>query len=405
MKPVRLFAAAAVVVAGSLPLAACQKYEADAVVPAAAQVAATEPPVGHQLAPNVMLVVDRSGSMDQDSQSGQRVGDCDAAGQHGLNCKWEELLTAMTGDANPADGFIYKLANSGSSTDKVRLGLVTFSASTTDTSGPDPWQAACSVGVEQQSVAEGTADQIIGALNAVEPAGATPTAATVQFAAGRLAQLPQDGRQNYIVLLTDGAPNCNTDFVITNDNCSEGTDRCDTAGYCQGHSTDGHHPPIGCLDEDGLVNAITAAAGNGSSVKTFVIGFGSSFTTNPAAYETLNRSAVAGGEPRLLPGGGGVADPAFYQASSGADLQAALQAILGVIDSTCNYGLKKAPPSESAVEVKITDASGNVTLLTAPADYTVNGSTVIVNDPYCQQLNDSTPDNPLTLTINSLAGN
>jgi len=400
MKSSRLLIAAA----ASLSLVACQRYEADAVIPAAAQVTVKTPQVGHQLSPNVMLVVDRSGSMDRaadgnggDISACQRSWDGRDGGVQRTACKWDQLVAAMTGDADPTTGFVGQLSDRAGQNDPIRLGLVTFGA-----------DAACGAPMGTQvDIAANTAAAINQALFAIPPQGGTPTVAAMKLAAGAFSGVSEDGRSNFIVLVTDGAPDCNGDFVPDNQNnqcLTDGTQsgECASPGGCIDRLSGAHEAqfPLGCLDEDNLVNEvaqIAEPAPAGQGIKTFVIGFGSDLSGGSSrAYETLDRTAVAGGEAQA-------GEPSFYQAGSQTDLQAALDAILQIISSDCKYQVDKAPPSASAVEVVVTDASGTATVL-APSQYSVSGNTVSIDDAnVCSELNASTTASPVTLTINSLA--
>src|SRR6185312_1718786 len=74
---------------GFLVFAGCQPHELDPVMPAAA-VIVDVPPTTQGLAPEVLLVVDRSGSM-EDAASGGQTNSCGTA----ASCKWDDLLTDM----------------------------------------------------------------------------------------------------------------------------------------------------------------------------------------------------------------------------------------------------------------------------------------------------------------------
>ncbi|MBS2027052.1 MAG: VWA domain-containing protein [Deltaproteobacteria bacterium] len=390
MKRNRLFALTSALVA----LTACQAYEVDPVLPAAAKIQDAPKPVGHKLTPNLMLVVDRSGSM-ADSADGSQSGQglcAGQTGQHGVACKWQQLLGAMCGDGtanNP--GFVSNLVTQGGTSDPIKIGLLTFAGSN-----------ACDVGVVQETISTSGPGNICRDLNAIAPGGGTPTAASMQAAAQEFVNdnVEQSGRSNYIVLLTDGAPNCNPNFQATLANCQDGTQYCVSNNACvQSSGTLDGSAPLGCLDEDNLVSTVQSINGNG--IQTFVIGFGADFTNQSSlANDTLQKSAIAGGE--AIYNNGQPATPAFYQATDQTSLNAALNAIVALVNNACSWNLDSTPPSPSAVEVVVTLPGGSPTTLSSN-QYSVTGSTVTVTDhTLCDQLNASSASNPATIEFKYL---
>ena len=274
------------------------------------------------LSPNVILVVDRSNSM-ADSADGTQTGVCTGAGQENLNCKWDEVLTALS---NSIDGFVGEVASLGSGSDPVRVGLVTFSGSTTTTTAA----ASCVPGVLQVAPAPNTVTSINNALAAIAPLGGTPTASSLGVAGQAFNGVVETGRANYVVLITDGAPNCDASFAATTANCEDGTGYCTSPGACVSSSgTNESAAPYGCLDEDATVAMVQNLAQAG--IETFVIGIGADFANaSSPTVDTLNQCALAGGLPRM-DSSGNVLSPAFYQASDIGSLQSALSDVLSRI--------------------------------------------------------------------------
>jgi hypothetical protein len=135
-----------------------------------------------------------------------------------------------------------------------------------------------------------TVPLIDDALADYAPAGGTPTAAALAraldyFTTGAGAALEGE---RYVLLATDGGPNCNPDLECESDACTLNMDglNCGGQNCCDANlDPDG---PASCLDEDGAVAAVEALAGAG--VKTFVVGI-----PGTAAYgATLDAMAVAG---------------------------------------------------------------------------------------------------------------
>jgi hypothetical protein len=160
------------------------------------------------------------------------------------------------------------------------------------------------------------------AIAGVTPGGATPTRAAVTAGTTYLQGLA-DTNGKYILLATDGEPNCLT-----------------TGGGKGGRGGGG----TGASDVAGTVTAITAAAAAG--IKVYVIGVGPE-TGN------LDNFAQAGGTDH------------YYPALSPDDLNAALATIVGTVAS-CTFSLGTAPKDPTNVAVQFNGDSS----LRAPQDTT-----------------------------------
>lgn len=125
------------------------------------------------VAPNVMLVVDRSGSMDLPAPG--CTDDCPS--------RWEALMSLAP--------VVHELGTS------TRAGLTLYP----DSSG------GCEMSRIDVPIGEGTGDAILGELAAVSPDGKTPLAdaLTLIRTEGRV-QDPY--RDNMVILITDGVPSC-----------------------------------------------------------------------------------------------------------------------------------------------------------------------------------------------------
>jgi hypothetical protein len=148
---------------------------------------------------------------------------------------------------------------------------------------------------------------IMMAVAATEPSGGTPTRAAINAASLYAATLP-DSNPKYILVATDGFPNC-----------MEGANDDSTP------------------DAPGTIQAVTDSTARG--IPVFVVGIG----MIPQATATLTAMAVAGGEPQP-------ADPRFYPVSSTADLVSVLGKIGGMIGS-CSFALGTPPPDPNNIGV------------------------------------------------------
>jgi hypothetical protein len=160
--------------------------------------------------------------------------------------------------------------------------------------------------------------EITASMPAMKGQSATPTASAVNTATAYLRTVTGNAPK-YIVLVTDGEPNC------------------------KGGSNDGGEAP----DEDGAVAAVAAAKAAG--FETFVVGIAADATFRA----TLNRMAVAGGRPRSDP-----SDPTakYYPVNSKTDIVSVLGSIASGI-TTCEYPLHIPPPNRDYVRVEVTIGS------------------------------------------------
>ena len=191
--------------------------------------------------PNVMLVVDRSGSM---------LGFSDPLCV-GASCtnKWQELvgLSSYLGDVK----------------DRSRLGLTLF---------PAPGAGVCGARdgtVVPMSEAPDADQQVIDALIANPPGGGTPVAVTLDELRYS-GTLDDPERDNFIVLLTDGMPSCA---------CGPNDPAC---------------------EKSAAVMAVEDLVAMNGTLELYVIGFGASIGT--AAGDVLATMAQAAGT--ALPGPG-----------------------------------------------------------------------------------------------------
>ena len=162
----------------------------------------------------------------------------------------------------------------------------------------------CSAGTVDVAVAANTTQAILTKLGGMTDAtigGNTPTQSTLQAMLGSASGLADATRPNYVLLMTDGQPNCGGDAKAV----------ATTIGQLYGQAT---------------------------SVRTFVVGIGDGAATDPAA---LNSWADAGHTARA-------GATKYYQVNTVNDLQQAFADIVNGVAS-CTYSLTMKPADASLV--------------------------------------------------------
>ena len=161
-----------------------------------------------------------------------------------------------------------------------------------------------------------TPAQVQTAITGASPANQTPTTAAINAAVAYFATV-NDSRSHYILLATDGEPNCYNGTSAT----------------------------VSAATVTDTANAIAAAL-NPGGIKTYVIGIG-------PAPDSLNQFAAAGGTGT------------FFPATSPDQLTAALSTI-AVAVASCVFNLGSVPPDPSNVVVQFNGDKS----LRAPRDTT-----------------------------------
>jgi von Willebrand factor type A domain-containing protein len=222
------------------------------------------------LPPDLMIVLDKSGSMADPPSTGG-------------NSKWSQVTSALVSSIQMSQS-------------QIRWGLMFF-----------PFDNACATASGPNvTCGDNNALTIQLAIGFQQPGGSTPTADAVRHAATHLAGL-SDPNPRYIVLATDGEPNCAGGDPNTADNA-------------------------------GAEAAVSQAAAMG--IHTFVIGI----SADAAADAVLSQMAMNGGEARA-------AAPYYYSVNSQADFVAAINAITGQVVS-CTFAVPTPPPDPSLVRVQ-----------------------------------------------------
>lgn len=268
---------------------------------------------------NMLLVIDKSGSMTDP------LGDTD---------KWTAMKSAIA-------------TALGNVATQMNFGLVLFPYGVFHTIPLDGCDTDCcelpdgSAAVLVPVTSGDRAVDVIGyELDATSPGGGTPTAAALDaalqyFTNGDGAALEGE---KYVLLATDGGPNCNTKSPCTADTCTTNLDgQCSDGNCCQGENDL-------CLDDQSVVSELGML--KDANIGTFVVGLPG--TQQYASY--LDSFADAGGEPN--PNG-----DSHYYAISESD---GVQGLVDTFDSittelvrSCNIPLTEPPSNPKLVNVAI----------------------------------------------------
>jgi hypothetical protein len=271
--------------------------------------------------PNLYFVVDRSGSM-REPVTGS------------LQSKYSATVRAL-GDTLAAVGH------------RVRYGGAVFPA----IDNPDGCQPGEEIfetkpGDPATYAAQGQYGPVlrtfISALSRATPEGATPTATTLFGLLPSLRTLEGD---TFVVLATDGAPNCNLQSICTRADCQLNIERQQVGNLaCSPTSQNCCDPNIVpggqgfCTDMSATEASVQELAANG--IRTFVIGMpGSEVYGN-----LLDRLAVIGRTARPF-------EPHYYAVGDATSLSDTLRLIGTTVSVSCNIKLDQTPPDQRLVNV------------------------------------------------------
>jgi hypothetical protein len=413
--------------------AGCQTYDFEPVDPLAITQTTKETEVkARRSKPNVMLLVDTSGSMTdpvdpnkkdaqgnslclgKDTRNGQ-VGPC--GGQYTpcdtTKCptRWSELQGAM----GPF------LSSSGK---LVRFGLTTYPVPppTKEPTASEACAAAVETSVRKdlpddladEATLQAHADAINQIIQGIPnfgdgmPAGGTPTGGSINFVSTRPSLSGGSAaRDQIVILLTDGLPNCNVNNVYSGEQATECA--CTVGSQCINPSSPYYRR--GCLDKNATVQAI-ADMKTGKDISTIVIGFGAE-TAGGDGLNVLNGMAEAGGFPRKCKVDAdcgtdacetavGLCSRRFYQAGNQEELSKALAAIsnLVVVQDPCLIGLDPSDaPSDPKLIVVYVDGQR-----TTEGDDTwkLTDKGVVFQGATCEKLKASRPEAPVKVEVRAI---
>jgi len=417
----------------------CQTYDFQPVRPVSLGQTTTEVTItAKKLKPNLMLVLDRSGSMRLPfDPTPAACGTCGQTGQP--NCdpnscpsRWD-VLTSTASSFLSQHGTVAKMG-------------VAFYPSLSDATIDDPGSgnpsnfctAGNSIDValpsdEDDATLQNNANAVDFAIRRVGATasplagglgGGTPTGDSLKYVAANAGFGSTIQRQSFLLLMTDGLPNCNAASGL---NANQNPAACDcTDGPTSSVCT--YYPVLDCNDfnETALkVSNIRSSAG----VKTIVIGFGDVFGTS--AERTLTQIAAAGDFQRRCQAGGAECDPndtacfqdsnpnlcaePFFRATSKDQLSAALAAVTSAIlqGDPCVVELEPAPVDPTFLTVLVTEQgtttaypfgskypSGTDVWTYTPDSPDPGNATLTFNDPLCSKMKSLSED--ITYEIRSV---
>ena len=373
---------------------ACQTYDFEPVSPIAiSQTTQSRNVVARNLKPNLMILVDKSGSMNNPipgMAGSTRVTE--------LKSAMSTFLTTSGTVARVGLAFFPKedMATPCRPTEDISVQLPAPAANDMDV-------MALTANAQQVN----TRIQSFGIMGGIPVTGGTPTASSLSFV-GRYAGLldDRDNRQDFVLLLTDGLPNCNPNNPLScMSNPLPPLNLCTQnpvpnpmmTNNCTGLSC-----RLGWLDKDAVVTAVQQL--RSKNISTIVVGFGADFAT-PEALDVLNSMAEQGGFGRKCPNCGannacnmatGFCQKQFYAAANATELGQALADIQNLIgmNDPCNFSLSDSPQNNDPRYLAV--IINNQTVTTGPNTWTLLPSgSVQFNGPLCDRVKASTTSEPL----------
>lgn len=404
--------------------AGCQSYDFEPVEPLAiAQTTVEETITALSSKPNIMMLVDISGSMtlpvDTTRPSCQvpdrGTGPMTLCGGLENPCptatcptRWSELQAAVP----------QFLANSGP---YVRFGLTTYPESSTGQgieacTGPTATSVRKDLPVVEDDAsllahANSINDLIQSIPNhgAGQPVGGTPTSGSLNFV-GQMAGLQVKDRKNFVILLTDGLPNCNPGNEYSGYE-QPAQCKCTITGNLCG-SEGAAFERRGCLDTNASVQAVQALKNQG--ITTIVIGFGAE-TASGEGPVVLQSMAAAGGFARSCADDAtacgandtciaatGLCGRAFYQAGNQVELTEALERISKEVinPEPCLIPLK-GPQRPSDPKLVVVYIEG-VRTLAGDGTWALTDEGVLFNGAACERIKNSRPEAPISIEIRAI---
>lgn len=285
----------------------------------------------------------------------------DCSGSMGLLTEGREKYAAVAG---AAVGLVRELGA------RIKVGAAVFPGSDVDggtgcavggevfgtQQGDSPWSVSCGDGPVTRAFS-----YAIRLPAGVPPLGGTPTAATL---AALLPTLTALSGRTYLILATDGGPNCGSNASCDASQCIANIEQalgCDPSTNCCAPGAAAG--PENCLDGEDTLSAIERLRANG--ILTYVIGVPGSVPYQ----DLLDQMATSGGTARS-------AEPRYYDVENMSELDQVLASIGASVVLTCHFVLEQPPPAPSLVNVYLDrelQTYGDAWTWTNPGDAGANG--------------------------------
>jgi hypothetical protein len=185
-------------------------------------------------------------------------------------------------------------------------------------------------------------EDLLRRLQIAGTAGGTPAAPTLSLMLPILTEL---SGETFVVLVTDGAPNCNAELACGPSGCipnieglTAGGLDCTQAVNCCAPTPENPQAHLSCVDSQASIDAVTALADVG--ISTFVVGMPGS----EPYVELLDALAEAGGTARA-------GSPKYFSVIDTEELEASLKAIAASVAISCELPLDYEPPDPDYVNV------------------------------------------------------
>ncbi len=263
---------------------------------------------------DVMFLVDRSSSMN-----------ANIAGEQLPPSRWDVLAGALSRALPPLEATL-----SFGATFYPRV-----------QNPPASVEQACSTELRiDLATARNNSAAILRVFQNTAPGGGTPTYLALRLVHTWFDAQPASRDPRYIVLATDGGPNCNLALDAATCPCTS-VDRDSGQATCPGDMAN-DPMPANCLDDGRTLGEMRAVAGAG--IPIFVIGIDD--PTRPDLTAVLNLMADAGGRPNLA------GPERYYRIRVPEDLDTAFQAIERTI-AQCTFVTTRAPASFDSIHLDL----------------------------------------------------
>jgi hypothetical protein len=303
--------------------------------------------------PNVYYVLDRSGSMNDPFADGTQT-------------KWQAVVSAIF-------DVVVQIGPRATVGVTVLPALADGNGCTSGAEVFSPQQGDAPAGV-----AGPVSVKLLGVLGRIGPEGGTPMATTLQQLPGRIGSLPG---KTYVVLATDGGPNCNADAACDTSTCEDNIESlagCAPTGpnCCQNTAANPNGTSLDCLDAAPTISAVQALEAAG--IPVYVVGVPGS-----EPYRALlDELATSGGTARAT-------EPLYYAVdpTDQSALLDALSAIAAKITASCTLTLNAPPDDPARLNVFLDEKA----LPQQGADggspnWTLDGATVTILGEACQSI-------------------